>query len=176
MLTNPGKYSQKLGQDLTLGCEFQAGVFNHFDNPVLWLKRQHHEECQVNIQRTINPPFADTGRFSVHFQPMHPVYRFELTIRGKQIPDCIQIPSPGPWFKMSSCQDRKSHCGDKTVVRSSYLHNGISFTGKMIYLYWIRPQSRALLSNTFSMYKDCHCHCDASYGTNWNTGQMASLY
>ena len=33
---------------------------------------------------------------------------------------------PGPRFniKMQSCQYRKSHCGDKTVVRSSYLHNG----------------------------------------------------
>ena len=45
----------------------------------------------------------------------------------------------GPRFniKMSSYQYRKSHCGDKTVVRSSYLHNGISYTGKMSYLYWI---------------------------------------
>ena len=33
---------------------------------------------------------------------------------------------PAPWFniKISSYQHRKSHCGDKTVVRSSYLHNG----------------------------------------------------
>ena len=48
----------------------------------------------------------------------------------------------GPWFniKMSSYQYRKSHCGDKTVVRSSYLHNGISYTGKMASLYWISPQ------------------------------------
>ena len=46
----------------------------------------------------------------------------------------------GPWFniKMLSYQYRKSHCGDKTVVRSSYLHNGISYTGKMTSLYWIR--------------------------------------
>ena len=38
--------------------------------------------------------------------------------------------SPGPWFniKISSYQYRKSHCGDKTVVWSSYLHNGISYT------------------------------------------------
>ena len=45
----------------------------------------------------------------------------------------------GPWFniKMLSYQYRKSHCGDKTVVRSSYLHNGISYTGKMSSLYWI---------------------------------------
>ena len=36
---------------------------------------------------------------------------------------------PGPWFniKMSSYQYGKSHCGDKMVIRSSYLHNGISY-------------------------------------------------
>ena len=52
--------------------------------------------------------------------------------------------APGPRFniKMSSYQYRKSHCGDKTVVRSSYLHNGISYTGEMSSLYWIRAQSR----------------------------------
>ena len=46
---------------------------------------------------------------------------------------------PGPWFniKMSSYQYRKSHCGDKTVITLSYLHNGISYTGKTS-LYWIR--------------------------------------
>ena len=40
---------------------------------------------------------------------------------------------PGSQFniKMPSYQYRKSHCGDKTVVRSSYLHNGISYTGTM---------------------------------------------
>ena len=48
---------------------------------------------------------------------------------------------PGPWFniKMPSYQYRKSHCGDKTIVRSSYLHNGISYTGKILSLYWITP-------------------------------------
>ena len=49
---------------------------------------------------------------------------------------------PGPWFniKMSSYQYRKSHCGDKTILRPSYLPNGISYTGKMTSLYWIRAQ------------------------------------
>ena len=47
----------------------------------------------------------------------------------------------GPWFniKMSSYQYRESHCEDKTVMRSSYLHNGNSSTGKMASLYWINP-------------------------------------
>ena len=39
---------------------------------------------------------------------------------------------------MSSYQYRKSHCGDKTVIKSSYLHNGISSTDKMTSLYWIK--------------------------------------
>ena len=49
---------------------------------------------------------------------------------------------PGPRFniKMSSYQHRKSHCGDKTAVRSSYLHNRISYTGNMASLYWFSPQ------------------------------------
>ena len=46
----------------------------------------------------------------------------------------------GGWINltMSSSQYRKSHCGDKTILRSSYLHNGISYTGKVPFLYWIR--------------------------------------
>ena len=46
----------------------------------------------------------------------------------------------GPWFsiKMPSCQYSKFHCGDKTILRPSYLHNGISYTGKMTFLYWTR--------------------------------------
>ena len=59
--------------------------------------------------------------------------------------------SSGPWFniKMSSYQYRKSHCGDKTVVRSSYLHNVISYTGKMTSLYWFGP----LITSRFPLTK-----------------------
>ena len=55
-------------------------------------------------------------------------YMFWLTTRK----------TSGPRFniKMTSYQYRKSHCGDKTILRPSYLHNGISFTGKTS-LYWI---------------------------------------
>ena len=38
---------------------------------------------------------------------------------------------------MQSYQYRKSHYGDKTVVRSSHFYNGIFFTGRMASLYWI---------------------------------------
>ena len=36
-------------------------------------------------------------------------------------------------YKMAPYQYRKSHCGDIMVVRLSYLHNGISSTGKTMF-------------------------------------------
>ena len=50
------------------------------------------------------------------------------------------------WFskKMPSYQYRKSHCGVRTILRLSYLHNGISYPGKIIYLYWIKPSMSIL--------------------------------
>ena len=68
---------------------------------------------------------------------------------GWQIDSDIEGKGAGPWFniKMSSYQYTKSHCGDKTVVKSSFFHSGISYTGKMTSLYWFDPQvSIAILS------------------------------
>ena len=44
------------------------------------------------------------------------------------------------WFntKMPSYQYRNSHCGDKMILWLSYLHNGNSYTDKIMSLYWIR--------------------------------------
>ena len=46
---------------------------------------------------------------------------------------------PEPWFniKMLTYRYRKYHCGDKSVVRSSYLHNGNSYSGNISSLYWV---------------------------------------
>ena len=46
---------------------------------------------------------------------------------------------PVHWIniKISFYQYRKSHGGDKMILRPSYLHNEISYTGKMASLYWI---------------------------------------
>ena len=61
----------------------------------------------------------------------------------QQLHSCVWINlSPGGWFniKKSSYQYRKSQCGDKTILRPSYLHNGIFYTGKMTSLYGIGAQ------------------------------------
>ena len=62
--------------------------------------------------------------------------------RGLQYNFKLSNNESGPRFniKMSSYQYSKSHCGDKTVLRSSYLHKGIPYTGKMSSLYWFSPQ------------------------------------
>ena len=48
--------------------------------------------------------------------------------------------------KIPSNQYRKSHCGDKTILRPSYLHSEISYTGKITSLYWIRALSYHLMN------------------------------
>ena len=51
----------------------------------------------------------------------------------------VKTKQPGPLFniKILSYWYRISHWGDDKVVKSSYLHNGICYSGKMSYLYWI---------------------------------------
>ena len=63
---------------------------------------------------------------------------------------------PGPWFNinMFSHQYRQSHYGDKTILRPSYLHNGISYTGKMISLYWIEALV-SIHSLVFIQFRTC---------------------
>ena len=65
---------------------------------------------------------------------------------------------PGGWIKikMPSYQYRKSHCGDKKILRPSYLHNGISYTGKTTSLYWIGVQN---ISISHVMVSIISCGC-----------------
>ena len=68
---------------------------------------------------------------------------------------------PGPWFNinMSSYQYRKTHCGDKTILRSSYFHNGISYTGKISSLHWIRAHTFYTIWPTRSLDTPWHFMC-----------------
>ena len=64
-------------------------------------------------------------------------------------------------IKITSYQYRKSHCGDKTILRPSYLHNGISYTDKITSLYWIR----ALVCNRSSVLSCAVPWCDKQSST-----------
>ena len=56
-----------------------------------------------------------------HFEMGYNMYR--MVFSKQQDPDSI--------YRCHLTSIFKSHCGDKTVERSSYLHNGIFYTGKM---------------------------------------------
>ena len=66
------------------------------------------------------------------------------------------------WFnmKMPYYQYNKSHYGDKTILPSSYLHNGISHIGKTICSYWIRasekPKPETLMRIFSGIYRGDH--------------------
>ena len=63
------------------------------------------------------------------------------------------------WFniKMPSYWYRKSHCGNKTILRPSYLHNGIPFTTKTTSLYWIDRVYRMKLHCASSLIRLLQC-------------------
>ena len=77
---------------------------------------------------------------------------FRLITKNRSI---ARASNAGGWIniKIQSYQYRKSHCGDKTILRPSYLHNGISYTSKMTSLYWTRaldafPCHRVIMCGT----------------------------
>ena len=108
-------------------------------------------------------------------------YMFMFTLKNlarKGLMNMVNIATgngllPGGWFNktMPSYQYRKSHCGDKTILRPSYLHNGISYTNKMTSFYWIRD----LMAT--SHYQDqcwlvsrrsCSIHFHKNFQISWN--------
>ena len=99
---------------------------------------------------TISKTNCSTNMWESGWRQTYAVSSVPITGHPRCIMGHVNPLPPGPWFKikMSSYQYRKFHCGDKTVVRSSYLHNGISYTGKMASLYWFSPQGDVVvLSN-----------------------------
>ena len=86
--------------------------------------------------------------FPAHVQPVilrirkRSLYAVKVTVYFLLSILIIKAYTTGAWFniKMTSYQYRKSHCGDKTILRPFYLHSGISYIGKMTSLYWIRAQ------------------------------------
>ena len=91
---------------------------------------EHERNCEINHQ-----PHFKFCRFIYDLISEPTSYLASLQKMGYLLDPGAQIN-----IKMSSYQYRKSHCGDKTILRPSYLHNGISYTGKMTSLYWISPQ------------------------------------
>ena len=85
------------------------------------------------------------------------VANLPITKRGDRLkPQHLGWPATtiSTWFLLlpyvNYMEWRESYCGDRMILWSSYLHNGISYTGRMTSLYWIRPKI-----NTMAMYNSC---------------------
>ena len=106
---------------MNIHCVFIGGIyiFDH-TTPV-----SSSTECFIVNQH------SPTGQFDRHDIFCSSDYQFSIT--------SIVWLRPGGRFniKVTSYQYRKSHCGDTTILRPSYLHSGISYTGKITSLYWI---------------------------------------
>ena len=97
--------------------------------------KRKRQESEPESNETSDVTWRSDSRVRIIF-PQIPTQGTPYLIREEEIKAWFNI-------KMPSYQYSKSHCGDKTVVRSSYLHNGISYIGKIVSFYWIMAQASA---------------------------------
>ena len=101
--------------------------FHNWLNFLWYILRSVHN-IALNLQKISH---SSPGQVSYGISLANSKYDLCYTTQKVYAPNhwCFLCYTPGP-FWMSSYQYRKSHCGDKTIFRPSYLHNGISYTGK----------------------------------------------
>ena len=61
-------------------------------------------------------------------------------------------------IKMSSYRYRKSHCGYKTILQRSYLHNGNPYTSKRTSLCWILALEIMATVAQILLFQNISCH------------------
>ena len=85
------------------------------------------------ISTNLNVEKAQTNSMSGVYDIDQPFGCWNRNISA-EVCQCHGYWRPGLRFtmKMTSYQYRKSHCGDKTILRPSYLHNGISYTSYVV--------------------------------------------
>ena len=120
-------------------CVFWPRIFSEI---VLFAQKIYQQLCTLALDMITSGGSTPVRGISYRSQPPTSSHRKPLGPHSHYLQRQEIIMYPGARFniKMLSYQYRKSHSGDKTVVRSSYLHNGISYTGKMSSLYWIGAQ------------------------------------
>ena len=136
-----------------------------------WNERNRHDDGLRNVTRLKSLPL-DVLECCVRFNRKMVAYKYrDSHYKDKTVSqtwDCkdrIYIETRSwAWFniKMSSYQYRKSHCWDKTILWLSYLHNRISYTGKMSSLYWdevlVLMKAYFMPDSLFGVEVDVRCY------------------
>ena len=177
MNNTPEKIILKMG-NIMLGVKLSDWISfywchlgHHWDTGII-LDMCSTKERWCYISRWLSPSADGMPQYSWSHYVWSDISKMVLRFAWCRFTQVMWHYTSGPWFniKMSSYQYRKSHCGDKTVVRSSCLHNGISYTGKMSSLYWIRALEQKMYSITLSSKLGMEA-CTSS-----STGSKTSLY
>ena len=153
-----------------LKCVIEPDLISHL--PVAFLQCFHCLITRVGYLAEISLLYTDCTDFDRRNQILVEAYIYTLIYY-------FIFYTSGGWFniKVSSYQYRKSHCGDKTILLPSYLHNGISYTGKIASLYWIRAQYVYLLILIQPKASFCHkSFVDFEEEAATSTYQMLILY
>ena len=140
---------------------------NRFPISVLYLRFGALEQARVTLEGKYNTSWYLVGNFKNAYDKLKWFWIITNQIIMKKYVLALlstlhlltAVKCSGSWFniRMTSYQYRKSHCGDKTIFRPSYLHNGISYTGKITSLYWIRAQASTGTPMTRSGYRFVLC-------------------
>ena len=135
-------------------------ILGNYDYPVLWHIRQ--QRCGrsnnivcVNVEILKIRKWQSVNRWhAARLQYLHARYCSLVLSHRNEIWGLIQ-------YKIPSYQYRKSHCGDEAILRPFFLHNRVSYTGKIACLYWIRTQdvnpyiAYHKLLHLIILYKSC---------------------
>ena len=135
----PGEDQRKHQSSGLLTCEFPTQRASNAENVSIWWYHHAINDCPACCYLAICLQFSLIPCSLISWTCSNHITTSWMPLFSDYTRGVSALQGPGPWFsiKMPSYQYRKSHCGDKTVVRSSYLHSGISYTGKMASLYWI---------------------------------------
>ena len=118
---------------------WKSGTFGHETKMLPYLYENcHYGDKTVTGSSYLHHGIPYTGKtVSLNwYKPQVPAYHDTLVSYLQVSGNNVHTLRPGSWFniKILSYQYWKSQCGDKTVIRSSYLHNGSSYTDKAAHI------------------------------------------
>ena len=121
----------------------------------LWRTMGHHHHQQTHSQTEAKKP--KEAHFMDAFFPSYSKSKENFTLLSHkfQYSNCCKVSHTCNNLVARALiqykDDMMTSYQYRTVVRSSYLHNGIFYAGKMISLYWIRPKVIELHWNDFTI-------------------------
>ena len=135
------KYSVYIWQvSPQLSCGDTCQIWMWFEESNMYFcKIENFGYGEIN-ERSFSNPHPNTGLMLPLHKPilwMSWMSALDIQVYCSDLHNVIEYWAPSQ-YKNVILPVSEIPCGDKTIVRLSYLNNGISYTGKMTSLHWIR--------------------------------------